>query len=146
MNFLVIHGPNLNQLGKRDQALYGKTTLPQINSRIEAHAKELGVDVSCFQANSEGAIIDHIQQHSKGAAGIIINPGAYTHYSFAIHDALLDAATLVAEVHLSNIGAREEWRRRSVISPAARGSISGFGWRGYLSALDLLVALAKEKS
>lgn len=145
MKFLVIHGPNLNKLGERDPKMYGSTTLAQINAQIQKRAKELKAEVAVFQANGEGEIIDFIQANAKGAAGIIINPGAYSHYSYAIHDALLDTSLPVAEVHLSNIAARDEWRRRSVISPMARGVVSGFGWRGYLAALDLLVALVSEK-
>lgn len=146
MTYLVVHGPNLNMLGQRDQQIYGSDTLDQIDARIAAHAKELGVAVRSFQANGEGAIIDFLQQSAKGAAGIIINPGAYGHYSYAIHDALVDTRLPIAEVHLSNVYARDSWRQKSVISPIARGVVSGFGWRGYTAALDLLVALAKEKS
>ena len=144
MRVLVIHGPNLNWLGRRDTALYGTQTLDDINRLVAERAKELDATVECFQANGEGAIIDFVQANAAGAEAIIINPGAYGHYSYAIHDALLDTGKPVAEVHLSNVYARDEWRRKSVISPMARGVVSGFGWRGYVAALELLVALARE--
>ena len=142
--YLVIHGPNLNRLGLRDPALYGSQTLDEVNGLIAERAATLGVEVAFFQGNSEGAIIDYVQAEAGGADGIVINPGAYGHYSYAIHDALLDAGKPIAEVHLSNVFARDEWRRRSVISPIARGVVSGFGWRGYTAALELLTALANE--
>ncbi len=142
--YLVIHGPNLNRLGLRDPALYGSQTLDEVNGLIAERAAALGVEVAFFQGNSEGAIIDYVQAEAGGADGIVINPGAYGHYSYAIHDALLDAGRPIAEVHLSNVFARDEWRRRSVISPIARGVVSGFGWRGYTAALELLTALANE--
>ena len=142
--YLVIHGPNLNRLGLRDPALYGSQTLDEVNGLIAERAAALGVEVAFFQGNSEGAIIDYLQAEAGAADGIVINPGAYGHYSYAIHDALLDAGKPIAEVHLSNVFARDEWRRRSVISPIARGVVSGFGWRGYTAALELLTALANE--
>ncbi len=145
MKVLVIHGPNLNMLGRRDPAVYGKDTLADINGRISKRAKELGAEPVFFQANGEGAIIDFIQQNAPGALAIIINPGAYGAYSYAISDALLDTNLPIAEVHLSNVFSRDEWRRKSVIAPIARGVVSGFGWRGYVAALELLAALVSEK-
>ncbi len=145
MRVLVIHGPNLNMLGKRDPAVYGPDTLADINGRIESRARELGAEVAFFQANGEEAIISFIQANAPGATAIIINPGAFGAYSYAIHDALLDTNLPVAEIHLSNVYARDEWRRKSVIAPMARGVVSGFGWRGYVAALEMLVALAQEK-
>lgn len=145
MKILVIHGPNLNMLGKRDPAVYGSMTMEEINARVSQRAKELGADVEFFQSNSEGGLIDYLQGAAPSAQGIVINAGAYTHYSYALHDALLDTGLPVIETHLSNILAREEWRRRSVIAPATKGSVSGFGWRSYTAALDLLVALVTEK-
>ncbi len=145
MRVLVIHGPNLNMLGRRDPELYGTQTLADINGLIEARAKELDTQVECFQANGEGAIIDFIQANASGADAIIINPGAFGHYSYAIHDALLDSNVPIAEVHLSNVFSRDQWRRTSVISPIVRGVVSGFGWRGYVAALEMLVALVREK-
>lgn len=144
--YLVIHGPNLNRLGKRDPALYGTQTLEDIDSMVAERAGEIGVKVSFCQGNTEGVLIDYLQAEAGSADGVIINPGAFGHYSYAIHDALLDTGKPIAEVHISNVFSREEWRHKSVISPIARGVISGFGWRGYVAALELLVALDKEQS
>lgn len=145
MKYLVIHGPNLNMLGKRDPTQYGSLTMVEINGYVEKRAKKLGAEIECFQANGEGAIIDFIQKGAPSAAGIIINPGAYGHYSYAIHDALVDTKLPVIEVHLSNVQARDEWRHKSVIAPATRGVISGFGWRSYAAALEILVSMTAEK-
>jgi 3-dehydroquinate dehydratase-2 len=139
MKILVINGPNLNMLGKRNKAYYGDKTLPQIDALLKKEGKSLGADVVSFQSNSEGELIDCIQKNSSQAAGIIINPGALTHYGLSLRDALIDSGLPVVEVHLSNIYAREEWRAKSVIAPIARGQISGFGWRSYIAALQILV-------
>lgn len=136
---LVIHGPNLNVLGSRDPALYGSKTLREINGSIEERGRELRVEVVYFQSNSEGVLIDFIQEHSPEAGGIVINPGALTHYGLSLRDALEDTGLPVIEVHLSNIYAREEWRAESVMAPIVRGQISGLGWWGYIAALELLV-------
>ncbi len=144
MRILVIHGPNLNLLGKRDKKMYGSRTLAQIDASLKQEGENLGLEVSCFQSNSEGAIIDFIQEQSPKAEGIIINPGALTHYGFSLRDALADSGLLVIEVHLSNIYAREEWRARSVVAPVARAQISGLGWRGYLMALEAMAAKTEE--
>lgn len=146
MKILVIHGPNLNLLGKRGTAIYGDKALSEIDSLVEKRARELGIEVLTYQSNSEGALIDFIQTEAPKAEGIIINPGALTHYGLSLRDALADAALPVIEVHLSNIYAREEWRHKSVIAPIARGQISGLGWRGYMAALEILAAELKEKS
>jgi 3-dehydroquinate dehydratase-2 len=138
--FLVINGPNLNRLGRRDHALYGSTTLADIERAMSARAAELGVEVDFFQSNHEGGIVDYIQERSTGAAGIIINAGALTQVGFSILDALLDAGLPAVEVHISNIHAREEFRRRSVLAPFVKGQVAGLGWRGYLYALDFLAA------
>ena len=130
MKILVVHGPNLNLLGKRIKEIYGDKTLEEINRLLRQLATELGVELVTFQSNSEGALIDFIQKESPAANGIIINPGALTHYGFSLRDALADTNLPVVEVHLSNIYAREEFRQRSVIAPVARGQISGLGWRG----------------
>ena len=132
-------------LGKRDPAIYGDKTLPEIESLVRNKADELGAEVLTFQSNSEGSLIDFIQAESPEAEGIIINPGALTHYGLSLRDALDDAALPVTEVHLSNIYAREEWRHKSVIAPIALAQISGRGWQGYIDALDILVAELKEK-
>ncbi len=137
---LVINGPNLNRLGARDPALYGKKTLDEINVMVEARAKALGLEPLFFQSNSEGALIDFIQSHAE-AAGIVINPGALTHYGHSLREALADARLPAIEVHLSHIHAREEWRRVSVIAPVCRAQVSGLGWRGYLYALEALAEM-----
>ena len=136
--FLVINGPNLNLLGVRSPDIYGEKSLPEIEARLATKAKELGVSVDFFQSNSESAIIDYIQGNSAGAQGIIINPGALTHYGYSLREALVDSRLPVLEVHISNIYAREEWRSHSVISDIATGQIAGLGWRGYLAGLEAL--------
>ena len=139
MRILVINGPNLNFLGRRDKRIYGEKTLAEIDSLVEKQGKALNVEVVTFQSNNEGALIDFIQEQSDSADGIIINPGALTHYGFSLRDALADTKLPVIEVHLSNIYAREEWRAKSVIAPVAKGQISGLGWRAYVAALQFLV-------
>ena len=145
MKILVIYGPNRNLLGKRDPGHYGTRTLSDINDALARKASELKVELATLQSNSEGTLIDFIQEQTDGAAGIIINPGALTHYGLSLRDALADSDLPVIEVHLSNIHARERWRTKSVIAPIARGQIAGLGWRGFLAALDLLVQLLEEK-
>jgi len=136
---LVLNGPNLNLLGERDSFHYGDKTLTEINEKLSAKASELGVELTCFQSNHEGYLIDSIHSERKDCQGIIINPGALTHYSYAIRDALEAVALPVVEVHLSDITTREEWRRESVISPIAWRVIIGKGWMGYVEALEKLV-------
>ena len=133
-------------LGKRNEEIYGEKTLAEIDFMMKEQGKELKVELVTFQSNSEGALIDFIQQQAGSADGIIINPGALTHYSFSLHDALADTQLPVIEVHLSNIYAREEWRADSVIAPAAIGQICGLGWRGYIAALRALVAELKGEN
>ena len=136
----VIHGPNLNMLGIREPEVYGRTTLDEINDEIKALGEELGVLVDCFQSNSEGALIDKIQSAYQTADGIIINPGAYTHYSYAIRDALAAVMLPAIEVHLSDINAREPFRQISVTKEVCKEQISGLGKEGYLAALRNMVA------
>jgi len=139
MRILVVHGPNLNMLGQRDPDVYGRESLEDIDKHIEQRAGELGVETVFFQSNAEGEIIDFIQEEAPGADGLVINPGALTHYGLSLRDCLADAGLPVIEVHLSNIYAREEFRRQSVIAPVVKGQISGLGWRGYTAALTALV-------
>lgn len=138
MRVLIIHGPNLNMLGKREE-LYGQTSLEEINEHLKTRAEEEGLELLIKQSNSEGEIIDFIQKYSPSSEGIIINPGAYTHYSIAIRDALSPLTIPVVEVHLSNIYSREEFRHHSVIAPVVWGQISGFGYYSYLLALEALL-------
>ena len=140
MKILVIHGPNLNMLGSRQAAVYGDKTLDEIDSLLQKRARELGVELETLQSNHEGALVDFIQEKSPEATGIIINPGALTHYGLSLRDALADTSLPIIEVHLSNIHAREEFRQQSVIAPIARGQISGLGWRGYIAALEIIAA------
>jgi 3-dehydroquinate dehydratase-2 len=126
--------------------MYGSKTLEEINSLLEKKAGELAVEIVAFQSNSEGALIDFIQAQSAQAAGIVINPGALTHYGLSLRDALADTFLPIIEVHISNIYAREQFRQKSVIAPIAKGSISGLGWRGYIAALEILASLAKEQA
>ena len=144
MRVLVVNGPNLNRLGKRDPTQYGNRTLADIEAAVADRASELGVQISFYQSNHEGAIIDFLQAESETADGIVINPGALTHYGLSLRDALADTALPIIEVHLSNIHAREKFRSVSVIAPIARGQIAGQGWKGYISALDLLVDSLKK--
>ncbi len=140
MKILVVHGPNLNMLGSRQVALYGDKTLDEIDSLLQKRASELGVELETLQSNHEGALVDFIQEKSPEATGIIINPGALTHYGLSLRDALADTSLPIIEVHLSNIHAREEFRQQSVIAPIARGQIAGLGWRGYIAALEIIAA------
>src|SRR4030043_587928 len=145
MRILVIHGPNLNMLGKRDKSIYGEKTLQEIDALLKKEARALGVDVVTFQSNHEGALIDFIQEQADSAQGIIINPGALTHYGLSLLDALSDTKLPVIEVHLSDIYHREEWRARSVIAPIAEKQIIGLGWRGYITALQTLAGKLKTE-
>src|SRR5262245_41099793 len=141
---LVLHGPNLNLLGTREPAIYGRTSLAEIDQTIERHAASRGAVVVCRQSNHEGQLIDWIQSAAKeGFSAIVINPGALTHYSIALRDAVAAVGVPVIEVHLSNIHARDEFRRHSVVAPAAVGQISGFGPASYLLGVDAALTARK---
>ena len=142
---LVLNGPNINFLGRRNPEIYGSMTLEQVNGEVARKAESLGVEVEFFQSNHEGALIDCIQGYWGQVDGIVINPGALTHYGYSLKDALIDAAVPVIEVHLGNIHAREEWRRQSVIADVARGQIAGFGRRSYTAGLEVLVGLLEDR-
>ena len=141
MRILVINGPNLNLLGRREPGVYGQDTLADIHARLERRAVELGVDALPFQSNHEGALIDFLHAHIDDADGAILNPGGYTHTSVALRDAVAAMPFPVIEVHLSNVYAREEFRHHSLIAPVARGHIVGLGPYGYIAALEALIAL-----
>ena len=138
---IVVNGPNLNLLGKREPEVYGTRSLSDLEALVRAKASALGLEVSFFQSNHEGEIIDFLQKEGPGSAGVIINPAALSHYSLALYDCLLALALPVVEVHISNIHAREEWRSRSVTARAARGVITGLGFSGYEMAMEFLAAL-----
>jgi 3-dehydroquinate dehydratase-2 len=137
MKVLVIHGPNLNLLGERERDVYGSESLQEIDEKIKKRASELGVNVEIFQSNHEGEIIEKIHEARKNFKFLIINPGAFTHYSYALRDAIKASSLPCVEVHLSNIYAREDFRKESVIAPVAIGQISGFGSLSYLLALEV---------
>jgi len=139
---LVLHGPNLNLLGTREPGVYGRLTLPEVDRLIREHGRRRGVRVECRQSNAEGELIGWLQRaEQEGFGGVVLNPGALTHYSLALRDAVAAIRVPVVEVHLSNIHGREEFRRHSVIAAVARGQIAGFGPRSYLLGLDALLTL-----
>jgi len=141
----IINGPNLNMLGKRDPNIYGNLTLEEMNHKIESFAKEENIELTIKQSNSEGDIIDSIQYFSSQADGLIINPAAYTHYSYAIADALRDCKIPTIEVHLSDIYSREDFRRKSVTASACTEQIAGFGYQSYILAIYALQDLIGNK-
>ena len=145
MRILLINGPNLNLLGTRNPEVYGSMTLQDIVDRVTQRGEQLGAEIVAFQSNSEGAIIDFIQANAPDADGILINAGAFTHYSLAIRDAFEAVEKPFVEVHISNVHAREEFRHHSVLADIAVAQVAGLGWRGYIAALDSLVGILKER-
>ena len=146
MKFLVINGPNLNLLGKREPEYYGALSLPEINEKIKQWAKENSCETVCIQTNSEEELINSIHDADDSFSGIVINPAAFTHYSFAVMDALRAISIPVVEVHISNIYRREGFRTKSVTASAATGVISGFGYYSYILGLEALYKLCEETS
>jgi 3-dehydroquinate dehydratase II len=140
----VVHGPNLNLLGQREPELYGWTTLVELNGALKELGGELGCDIVCFQSNSEGSLVDHIQRTAPDVSGFVINAGAYTHTSVALRDALVGVGKPFVEVHLSNVFAREPFRQHSYLSDRALGLVAGFGVESYLLGLRALLAHLRE--
>ncbi len=136
---LVMHGPNLNLLGKREPEIYGRDTLATINGRLRRYAAKQGAKLKCFQSNSEGELIDFLHGNRSWADGVVINPAAYTHYSIALRDAIAAVELPAVEVHLSDIRKRESFRRKSVISPVCRAQVSGLGWKSYVEGIRLIL-------
>lgn len=143
MKLLVVNGPNLNLLGTREPEIYGSETLADINAGILRYCVSKGVSVEFFQSNSEGGIIDTLHAARETADGIVLNAGAYTHYSYAIRDAISAIQLPVVEVHLSNINSRDEFRKNSVIAPVCKGTIAGFGKNSYILAIDALINIVE---
>lgn len=140
---LVLHGPNLNLLGEREPEVYGTATLDDHIATVVGEAERCGIEITTHQSNHEGDLVDQIQQARGRCDGIIINPGAFTHYAWSLHDALAAFEGPIIELHLSNPDAREPWRRTSVIAPVANGSIVGFGGHGYVLAVQAMAELLR---
>jgi 3-dehydroquinate dehydratase-2 len=145
LRILVVHGPNLNLLGRREPQIYGTTTLDQINARLGDLAKEIDVELVTMQSNSEGAIVDFFQKHMDQADGAVINSAGLSFSSVSIHDVLKAMPFPVIEVHISNLATRDEIHRHSILTPAVRGSVMGLGWRSYTAALRALVEIVREE-
>ena len=145
LKILVVHGPNLNLLGRREPNIYGVTTLPQINEQLRKLAAELNVELIIAQSNHEGVIVDTFQQHIDDVAGAIINPAGLSFHSVALHDVIKAMPFPVIETHISNLGTRDAIHQGSIITPAARASIMGLGWRSYTAGLRALVEIVREE-
>ena len=145
LKILVVHGPNLNLLGRREPNIYGVTTLPQINEQLQKLAAELKVELIIVQSNHEGVIVDTFQQHIDDVAGAVINPAGLSFHSVALHDVIKAMPFPVIETHLSNLGTRDAIHQGSIITPAVRASIMGLGWRSYTAGLRALVELVREE-
>jgi len=145
LKILVVHGPNLNLLGRREPNIYGVTTLPQINEQLQKLAEELNVELIIVQSNHEGVIVDTFQQHIDDVAGAIINPAGLSFHSVALHDVIKAMPFPVIETHISNLGTRDAIHQGSIITPAARASIMGLGWRSYTAGLRALVEIVREE-
>ncbi len=144
LKVLALHGPNLNLTGFREPDIYGKKPLEDIDADLKAAADKMGIDIRILQSNSEGTLIDTLQEHRRWADAVVINPGGLSHYSVALRDALVSMRLPIVEVHLSNVHAREEFRRHSVIAPITLGQIVGFGGYGYILALQALMNVERE--
>ncbi|HTT37896.1 MAG TPA: type II 3-dehydroquinate dehydratase [Burkholderiales bacterium] len=141
MHILILHGPNLNLFGRREPHIYGTMTLGEIDAKLQALASELGARLTTVQSNHEGVLIDTLHAHIDDADGAVLNPGGLTQHSVSLHDAIKAMPFPVIEVHMSNLAAREQWRHHSIISPAAKATVQGLGWRSYTSALRALVEM-----
>jgi 3-dehydroquinate dehydratase-2 len=144
LRILILHGPNLNLLGRREPHIYGKITLNEINARLQDLGTELGVELIVQQSNHEGVLVDAFHEHIDDVDGALLNPGGLTQHSVSLHDSIKAMPFPVIEVHLSNLATREEWRHTSMISPAVKGSIVGLGWRSYTVALRALVEIVGD--
>jgi 3-dehydroquinate dehydratase II len=142
---LLLHGPNLNLLGTREPGVYGSVTLEDINNRVVAAGTQRNVEVRPYQSNHEGALVDALHEARSWAGGVVFNPGAYTHTSVALRDAIAGTGLAVVEIHLSNVHAREEFRHKSLLAPVCVGQISGFGWRSYLVGLEAILGYLEDK-
>ena len=146
MRILILHGPNLNLLGRREPHMYGAITLEELDSRLQALAVELGAEALIRQSSHEGELVDFLHRHIDSAHGAIVNPAGLTQHGVSLHDAIKAMPFPVIEVHITNIAAREPWRAHSIIAPAARATVQGLGWRSYAAALRALVEILREEN
>jgi 3-dehydroquinate dehydratase II len=146
LKILVLHGPNLDLLGRREPHIYGRTTLAEIDARLRDLAEEMNAEVESFQSNHEGALLDHLHARLDSVDGCVLNPAALTQHGVGLHDCIKALPFPVVEVHLSNIQTRELWRRHSIVGEAARASVMGLGWRSYTAAFRALVEILRDES